>query len=87
MSKRNLTAKKSKGNDEKKISFFSENIRRRRKELGITQEELAQRAEILQKQVSELENGRFVEYPERIVALARALETTPNYLFGFTDEP
>lgn len=87
MGKRNLTAKKSKGKDEKKISFFSENICRRRKGLGLTQAEFAQRAGLKQSQVSELENGRFVEYPERVVSLARALETTPDYLFGFREEP
>lgn len=53
----------------------------------MTQMEFAEKARLHQKQVSELENGRFVEYPERIVAIARALDTDPNYLFGFTEEP
>lgn len=72
---------------EERNLFFSDNIRRRRLELGITQGEFAKRLGIWQKQASELENGVFVQSADRIVEIAKALETTPDYLFGFREEP
>lgn len=65
------------------VSEFCTKIRGRRLELGITQAELAARTGYSQKQISELEGGAFPSSEDRIIALARALETTPNYLFGF----
>lgn len=85
--KTKVTPPKNKSYKTEETSFFSENIQRRRRELGITQGEFALRLGIWQKQVSELENGRFVESPQRVVDIARALETTPDYLFGFREEP
>lgn len=67
--------------------IFSEKVRARRLELGLKQSDLAKMLSWKQSQVSGLEGGRFVDDAERVIAIAKALETTPNYLFGFTDEP
>ena len=67
--------------------FFSQNVRARRTELKLKQSDLAERMGIKQSQISDIEGGAFVEDAQRIVALCRALETTPDYLFGFKEEP
>lgn len=66
---------------------FSQNIRARRIELGLKQSDLAMRIGIKQSQVSDMEGGAFIENANRLIALCRALETTPDYLFGFREEP
>ncbi len=66
--------------------FFSENVRARRIELGLKQSELAERIGFKQSQVSDIEGGSFVDDAMRVVTLCRALETTPDYLFGFTEK-
>ena len=75
-----------KGYRGEKIPIFSQRVRARRLELGINQRELAERSDVKQKEISAIEGGRFTNHCDRVIALARALETTPNYLFGFTDE-
>ena len=71
----------------KKLSEFCQKVRIRRLEIPMTQLELAERLGESQEQVSRLEGGAFPISEEKIIALARALETTPDYLFGFRDEP
>lgn len=71
----------------KNISGFCQKIRKQRLLLEITQADLAARAGYSQRQISELEGGAFPTSEERIIALARALDTTPDYLFGFREKP
>lgn len=78
---------KRKGYAGKKISGFCKIVRERRLELGLKQADLSKATGYSQKQISELEGGAFPSSEERIIALARALETTPDYLFGFKEEP
>lgn len=87
MARPKATSRENKTCTEEKNLFFSERVRLRRMELGLTQGQFAERLGVWQKQASELENGVFVQNAERIVEIARALETTPDYLFGFRDTP
>lgn len=73
-----------KGND---VSIFFERIRARRLELGLKQSELGERLDLPSTRISELEGGAYPKSPERLIALAHALETTPDYLFGFSEKP
>lgn len=70
----------------KNISGFCQKVRERRIQLGVTQAELAARTGYGQVQISKLEGGAFPTSEERILALCSALETTPDYLFGFREE-
>ncbi len=78
--------KKTKRSKKEKISKFFENVKSRRLELKLNQGDVAERMGIAQSRISVLENGTFVETPERLEALCRALETDPNHLFGFASE-
>ena len=62
-------------------------IRARRAELDLTQEELTNRAGGLggPTSLSKWESGLYLPSAENIVALAQALDTTPNYLLGWDD--
>ncbi len=71
----------------KEISLFSRRVRDRRIQLGLNQSQLASKTGYRQAQVSAIEGGVFVENFDRLVSLSRALETTPDYLFGFREEP
>lgn len=85
--RKSLTPNSRKGYTGKKISIFCEKARARRMELGLEQSQIAQRTGLKQSRISELEGGKFFNDCDRIIALARALETTPDYLFGFREEP
>ena len=58
---------------------FNSRVAKRRKELGLTQAELAKRAKMPQSTISQIENGRNKSSTD-LLGLATALETTPNYL-------
>ena len=57
-----------------------------RKSLDISQAELARRSNTKQQNINRLEAGDTLN-PRNLVELARALETTPEYLLGETDDP
>ncbi len=60
-------------------------IARRRKELGLKQAQVEERAEIGQKYLSVIERGFSIPSTEVIMRLASALETTPDeFLVGST---
>ena len=59
------------------------NIKQFRKELGITQEELATRLFVTSQAVSKWESGAGLPDTAQIVPLAKALNSTPDALFGF----
>jgi repressor LexA len=65
---------------------FGERVNKKRKERGITQEELAQRLGYKSRSsIAKIENGdRDVPRP-MIIELAKALDTTPAYLMGWED--
>ena len=64
-----------------------ENIKKRRMELGMTQTELANKVGYSDKgMISKVENGK-VDIPQsQILKFAKALDTTPGYLMGWSDE-
>ena len=55
-------------------------IARRRKELGMTQDEVAEKAGLTPQTVSSAERGTKALRPENIVRLCQALKVTPNDL-------
>ena len=69
------------------MSKFGENIRKKRIELGITQEELATRMGYTNKStITKIEQGSRDVPQNKIVKFAEALGTTPAVLMGWVDE-
>lgn len=66
---------------------IGERIKKRRKELGWSQLDLAERMGYNKSTVSRIEKGE-VDLPQsRIDQFARVMSTTPGYLFGWDVEP
>ena len=64
-----------------------ENIRNRRVELGLTQSELASKVGYSDKgMISKIENGKVDLSQSQVMKFAKALETTPGELMGWTTE-
>lgn len=66
------------------VGVFRKNLLKRRKELGLTQEQLAQRMNVSPQAVSKWENSSYPD-GELFPALAKALDTSLDYLFGIND--
>jgi transcriptional regulator with XRE-family HTH domain len=62
-------------------------IRERRKILGWSQDDLAEKTGCLQTQISRYENGDALPMSDALEALARALEVSADWLLGLTDIP
>lgn len=61
-----------------------ERIKRLRKEKGITQEEMAKALKTTKQTISKYEKGIVTNIPsDRIEALSKLLETTPEYILGW----
>jgi len=69
------------------VSQLSRRIGERRKSLKLSQEDLAEMIGTNQRQISRYETGENDPSAEVLAALARALETTPDWLLGFADSP
>ena len=66
--------------------MFSERLKKRRKELGLTQEELADKVNTTKQTIYKYENEVVTNIPsDRIKELAKALDTTPAYLMGWEE--
>ncbi len=65
---------------------LGQRIKAQRLRIGMTQDELAEKLLIPKASVSAYENDRIDIKGSRIVELATALEVTPNYLLGFSEE-
>lgn len=66
---------------------LADRVKLKRKELGLTQEELAHRMGYKSRvSINKIEMGRPITQ-KIIVKLAEALNTTPSYLMGWEDEP
>jgi transcriptional regulator with XRE-family HTH domain len=61
-------------------------VRARRKELGLSQVELAERSRLTQGNVSQIESGAIGTTDSTRVALAEALETRARLLFPYADD-
>ncbi len=62
------------------ITVLSGNIRRRRMELGLTQQQLANRLGVHPPYISDLERGKRTPLMVNLAPLATALETPPHAL-------
>ena len=71
---------------ELKEDTLGHRIKAQRIRIGMTQDELAEELLIPKASVSAYENDRIDIKGSRIVELANALEITPNYLLGFSEE-
>lgn len=66
--------------------MFSENLKKTRKEKGISQEELATRLNVVRQTISKWEKGLSVPDAERLIKLSEILETSVGTLLGDTME-
>lgn len=70
------------------INEIGKRIKNLRKDLNITQEELARMTGFETKgAISKIENGHRDINQSQIVKFANALQTTPSYLMGWEEEP
>lgn len=67
---------------EELLAAFQRNLRLRRKELGLTQVQLAERAGVEQGYISDLEMGKKKPMLGTLAPLAEALDTTPSALIS-----
>ncbi len=68
------------------LNLYS-NIKSRRLELRLTQSELAEKLGYSDKSaIAKIESGKVDLQQSKIVAFAKALETTPSILMGWSDE-
>lgn len=66
---------------------FKDLVKMRREELGLTMEQVAAACGVSRPTVSRWESGEIKDVRrEKIIALAKALRTTPAYLLGMTDD-
>ena len=69
------------------MASIGERICNRRKELGLTQQDLADRLGYKSKSsINKIEIGKNDLPQKKIIEIARALNTTPRYLIGWEDE-
>lgn len=66
--------------------IFAGNIRRKRKQIGISQENLAERLEISQQSMSRMERGVMMPKFDRLPDIARELRCTVAELFVSAEE-
>ena len=62
--------------------MFQENLRLKRRERGLSQEELASRLHVVRQTISKWEKGQSVPDAEQLIKLAVILETTVSELLG-----
>lgn len=60
-------------------------VQERRKELGLTQTQLADLCDVTQQTISQVESGRIVPVDRLKIGLAHALGTRPGVLFPWPD--
>lgn len=68
-------------------NFFAQNIKNRRKELRLTQKQLAERVGYSEKTVSKWESGIAIAPSSVLPALSKVLNTSIDMLFKGNDEP
>lgn len=68
-------------------SLIGKRAASRRKQLKITQAELAEKTKLTPKYISNIETSHSIPSVESVMQLCEALDTTPNYLlFGIADK-
>lgn len=68
------------------ISALPQRIRERRKELGLKQGDLAAEIGATQATISSYESGETSPTADMLVAIARVLRTSPDWLLGVSNE-
>ena len=72
----------------KSSSLTGERVRKLRKQRKLTQTQLSAYSQVPQPTISQLESGQLQDITGEVLArLAKALDTTPDYLVGLTDDP
>lgn len=66
---------------------FGERISQRRKELNLTQQQLGEKAGLSKQAINDIEHGRRSTLVTKAIAIAKALNTTVEYLCGDTNNP
>ena len=67
---------------------IGDRIKRRREKLNMTQRDLAARIGYNDHTtITRIESGKTDPPQKKVVAIAKALDTTPGYLMGWTDNP
>jgi transcriptional regulator with XRE-family HTH domain len=66
----------------KKASFFCARVRQAREASGVSQEALGKTLGVRQAEISRWERGMFPRDEARIVAIAKALNVSLDWLFG-----
>lgn len=67
--------------------MLGQRLRSRRKEIGLTQEQLAEQVKTKKTTISNYETGYSTPNNEMLSDLADVLRTTSDYLLGRTDDP
>lgn len=67
------------------MNDIGKRIRYRREQLGLTQQDLADRVNATQPQIGRYETGIFNPRLDKFVEIVRALHTTPNWLLGYEE--
>lgn len=67
--------------------ILAERIKKLRKAQKITSTELAEKIGLSRTAISQIERKKSAPSVEALCRLAKALDCTPDYLLGFTDEP
>ena len=83
MPRKPLSPEKRSGSMKYKNDVFFKNLQKRRVELNLTQEMMANKLDMFSANYSRLEGGAFPKDPRRIVQIAKALSVDLNWLFGF----
>ena len=74
------------GYDPSRPPVFCSRVRERREALGMTQPQLGEKIGMVTQAVSRMESGKLPRDEWRLVAIAHALRTDLNFLFGLTEE-
>lgn len=69
------------------MSITGQRLKKRRKEIGISADDVASELGVSRSTIFRYENGQIEKVPANVIEeLARILKTTPAYLMGWTDD-
>jgi transcriptional regulator with XRE-family HTH domain len=70
----------------RRVQLTARRVHMRRRDLGLTQQELAARCGFPHQIISRVEQGHQDLYVRRLIALAHALDVTTDYLLGLSEQ-
>lgn len=65
--------------------FCGDRLEEKRKDLGLTQEQLSKMIGVNEKTISSYERGEIAPRVKKLILIAETLDVLPDYLLGFTD--